>query len=489
MRQWLKHLSIYGVGIFLLNALSFFLLPIYTHRITPGDYGVLELLNRSRDILVIVMTCGMGMATLTFFQLEGKDPNLQKKVFSTAIRGMFLSGGVLVLSLQFCSRWISAMLFYSPAYFWAVQLALWTGLFELVFQIGLISMQARFKSILYVFLTVGRLIFGMAVNIVLVVWLNWGLKGILVASLAHTVLFAFLAAAFVFRGVGFGFDWHLWREMLRFGLPFIPGSFFLFVLNNGDRYFLEAYRGTTELGIYALGYRFGQIATLVVLTPFLKVWGSVMIGTSDQPNGREHVARIATYFALAYSGVSLALSLWGPFLVRLLTGPGYWTGFSIIPIVALAYLFWGLSTITDTAFYVTKKSHLKPFIMGTAAAVCVILYAVFIPRYGMMGAAAATLMSFVFFAVLTWMVAYRYLPVRYEFGRLIKIVGAASFVYAIGYRISVGTSWVNVLGSAVLWTLYPVILYLLRFPTSEERLRLQSLWSATLSRVSIFATS
>jgi O-antigen/teichoic acid export membrane protein len=486
--QWFKHLSVYGVGFLVLNALSFFLLPIYTHRISPGEYGVLELLNRSRDVLLIVLTCGMGLATLTFYQLEGKDPNRQKKVFSTAIRGMFLAAGSIVLVLQFCARWLSTMLFHTPAYFWAVQIVLWVGLFELVFQIGLISMQARFKSLLYVILTIGRLVFGVAVNIVLVLWLRWGLKGILLATLIHTALFALVAAASVFWDAGLGFDWHLWREMLRFGLPFIPASLFLFVLNNGDRYFLQAYRGPTVLGIYALGYTLGQIAVLAVLSPFLKVWGPVMVAITGRPNGHEQVAKIATYLALVYVGVGLGLSLLGPFLVRLLTGPDYWSGFRVIPLIVLAYLFWSLSTVADTAFYVTKKTHFKPFIMGAAAAVCLLLYAVLIPRYGMMGAAVATLASFVFFAVLTWIIAYRYLPIRYEFGRLAKIVGAACFVYAVGHPVSTGGSWVGILASALLWLAFPGLLYLMRFPTVEERLRIHSLWNAALSRVSIFAT-
>src|SRR5512143_1606738 len=157
IRQWFKHISIYGMGILLLNVLSFLLLPIYTHRISPGDYGLLELLNRSRDVLLIVLNCGMGMAALTFYQHESVNPGRQRKVFSTAILGIFVAAGSIVLVLNLIPRWISLKLLSTPDYGWAVQFALWTGLFELVFQIGLISMQARFRSVSYAILTVGRL--------------------------------------------------------------------------------------------------------------------------------------------------------------------------------------------------------------------------------------------------------------------------------------------------------------------------------------------
>lgn len=489
LRQWVKHLSIYGAGVVLLNALSFFMLPIYTHRIPPREYGVLELLNRSMDVLQITLMCGMGMATLTFYQLLAKDPNQQRKVFSTAIRGMFLTAATIVLVLQFNVRWLSSALFKTPEYSWAVRLVLVVGLFELVYQIGLISIQARLKSLTYVIVTVGRLALGLAANIVFVLWFNWGLKGILWATLLHTGLFALVAAGAVFREIGFGFDWNLWGEMLKFGLPFIPGSFFLFVLNNGDRYFLEAYQGPTVVGLYALGYRLGQLVIPFALSPFIKVWGSVMIEVTNQPDGREQCARIATYLALGYVGIGLGLSLLGPSLVRLLTGPAYWGAFRVIPVVVFAYLFWSLTCITDTAFYVTKKSHVKPFLFGASAAICVLLYAALIPRYGMMGAALATLASFAFFAVLTWIVAYRYLPVRYEFGRLAKIVGAACFLYIVGHQLSPGGGLMGVLVPVAFWAAFPPLLHLLRFSTAEERAQLHALWGAAWSRVGVFTTA
>jgi O-antigen/teichoic acid export membrane protein len=313
------------------------------------------------------------------------------------------------------------------------------------------------------------------------------LKGILLASLLHTGVFALIASGTVFWRLGWRFDWHLWRELVRFGLPFIPGGFFLFILNNGDRYFLNVYQGPSVVGLYALGYRLGLLAAILVLTPFQKVWGAVMIEIANRPNGRQEIARIATYFALAYVTAALGLSLVGPSVVRLICGQAYWGASRVIPLVAFAYLFWSLSTIGDTPFYVTKKTDVKPLLAAAAAGVCMVLYAVLIPRWSMIGAALATLISFAVFAGLTCLVAYRYLPVRYEYLRLGKIIVTACLLYAIGHWVTDKGGIVGVVSAFILVFAFPAALYLIRFPTREERSQLRDWGGAAWARVCAFA--
>ena len=474
-RQWSKHLLTYGVGMVLLNALSFVLLPLYTRRIGPADFGVLELLNRSGDILQMFLTCGLLMAALSFYQLEAIDPKRQRLVFSTALRGLVIAGGLGIAVLQLFPQTLSRVVLGNPAYGWAVRIVLVSVLCEIVFNVGLLFQQAQLRSRVFVTMTVSRLLFGVAVNLVLVLGLQWGLKGILLANLIHTGTFAVIGAAWIVKEQGFGFDRALFVEMLKMGAGILPGGIFFFMLNNADRYVMQSTRGAAELGLYALGYKIGKLGVMFVMTPFMKVWGSVMVKSAKDEDGLRQIARVATYFTIAYMTFSVALGLAGQQILHVLTPQAYWRSAGIFAPVLLAHLFFGLATITDTAFYVTKSTAIKPLLMAVGGLSSMALYLLLIPRYGMMGGALATLFGFAALAAVSWAAAYRKLPVRYEFGRMAVVVGLAAALYALGMRVA--PAGVAGLAVAVLFTLaLPALLYVLPFATAEEKAFVQRMW-------------
>ena len=470
--EWLRHLAMYGGGALLMNILSPLMLPIWTHGVSPREFGVLELLNRNNDLLQLLLACGMGMAILAFYQTKSMESKNPGRVFSTALRGVFLISAGFAGGAELFAVPLSHVLFGTTTYAWAVRVSLLTLVCELVLQLGLMSIQATVHSTKYVALSIGRLLFALAVNVALVAWLRLGLAGVLAANLLHTMAFAVLVTGLLIRENGFEFDGHLWREMVRFGFPFVPGALFMFILNNGDRYFLQAYRGAEEVGVYALAYRVASIGTLLLLTPFLKLWGGIMIRVATGENGRELVGRIASYYTAAYLMFALCVSIFAPEALRIVAPRAYSPAYGIVPLVALAYLFWSLSAIFDTSFYVTKKTAVKPLLMGAAGLVALVLYYVLIPRYGATGAAVATAGGFGALALLTWLVARRHFDAAYDFPLLIKQVAAAAALYGAAHAARV-QQWHPRMVGTLLILAFPVTLHASRcFREEEEKVAL-----------------
>ncbi len=84
-----------------------------------------------------------------------------------------------------------------------------------------------------------------------------------------------------------------------------------------------------------------------------------------------------------------------------------------------------------------------------------------IPQYGLMGAAYATLASYLVMAVLMYLMVRKIYPVPYEWMRLTKIGGAAVAVYALTELVDAGTWTIAWRGGLLLC--FPFLLYLLRF--------------------------
>lgn len=467
--QWVRHFLVYGFGVVSLAALSFLLVPIYTHRIPPGEYGVLELLNRTQDILGLAVMSGMSAAALAFFQFESAHPERKKKVFSTAFLGILANGAVVCLLIFPFAGNVSQHLFGNDGWTWAVRIFLILIPFEVLFQIGLVSLQAEFRSLHYVTLSLARFGLGLVLNLVLVWWLRWGIEGILVATLVHTCLPALFITFYTFARSGWAFEWKLWQEMMRYGLPFIPGGIFLFILNSGDRYFLNLFHGPQAVGLYAVSYKLGYALTFAILAPFMKVWGPVMIEVALKPDGGRRIAQVCTHLATAYLYAGTVYALLAPEIVAVLTGKEYATAYAAIPVIALAYFFWIMSVIGDTAFYATKKTDVKPLILAAACVLCLSLDLILIPRYGAMGAASAALAGFACFAALTFRVAGRYLPIPLEYGRLTALLGTGVGLYLAG-QAAIGRGFPVLATGAASALIFPGGLWALGFWSNEERL-------------------
>src|SRR5271169_5589368 len=66
---FVKHAAIYGIGLLLLRVVGFALLPLYTAYLAPADFGILELIQRTGEVILIcLMVNGLRLAALTLYQ-------------------------------------------------------------------------------------------------------------------------------------------------------------------------------------------------------------------------------------------------------------------------------------------------------------------------------------------------------------------------------------------------------------------------------------
>src|ERR1700719_2204518 len=124
LSAWIKHFLVYGLGIVMMNVLPALMIPIYTHRVPPAIYGVLELLNRSQEFLLLILSFGLRSALLTFYQMSKDEPERRKGVYSTALQFLSSFGLVLILLTMFGARTWSLLLFGTRTYSIAVLLIL-----------------------------------------------------------------------------------------------------------------------------------------------------------------------------------------------------------------------------------------------------------------------------------------------------------------------------------------------------------------------------
>lgn len=457
MNRWIKHFLVYGFGTILLNAIPFFLIPVYTRAVTVSEYGVLELLNRSQDFVLLVITMGMASTVATLYQMEENEEG-KLKLYSTAILFLATTSLVVLLPLGIACGEISRALFSTTQYANLVVMFLVATYFEIIFQMSALFLQSELKSSLFVGAYASRAFFSLGLNTLFAFVFHMGLFGIALASLIHTITAAVAVAGYTLSRTGLHFRRDRIKGMLKFGLPLVPGGFAMFVLNNGDRYFLNAYSTQAIVGVYAVGYKLAAATSTLVLMPFLKLWSVKMVDVSRRKDGPELIGTIATMVTGACIMVTLGLSLFAPYILLVLGKNSYEAAVPLVPIVGCSYVLYAWTVVMDSSMYVTKRTDLKPIALVSSCIVILPIYYFLIRQWGMMGAAWATFAGFSVFAAIDYAMAQRVYRVHYQFGRMLKIlaIGAVTLLASIwSPKISVTDAAVRLLlmvaSAAAMW--------------------------------------
>ena len=310
-------------------------------------------------------------------------------------------------------------------------------------------------------------------NIVFLVILQRGVQGLLEAGLITAGLFYVFLAVSVIRKAGFSFSRPELRRMLAFGLPLIPGALGLWILAVSDRYFLQFLSTSHELGLYSLGYKFGVAIDFLLIGPFQLSWLPFVFSTAGEANAKEVFSRVLTYFLFVIILIALAISVLAKEVLAVMATPVFQEAYKVIPLITLSYVLYGCYFALNLGIYVGGKTKYLAVFVGASAVLNLGLNLLLVPRYGMMGAAVATLTCYLMLPIASYFISKRYYAVNYEWGRIVKIALAASLVYAASFLVGQSYALVHshlIVGVFKLLTLlaYPILLYMLRFFKPEE---------------------
>ncbi|MEZ4526369.1 MAG: oligosaccharide flippase family protein [Desulfobacterales bacterium] len=256
IKSLLRHSSIYGISNLLQKGIGFVMIPVYTHYLTPSDYGILELMDLTINIIAMVMGMRLGSAIVRYYHHYEK-PEDKQEVFSTALLFVFVSTVFVVCCLEFFVRPISGLVLGSPDYFRYFQIIFISMGFQTISTVPETWLLTRKKSLAYSLISIGTLVSYLCLNILFIVIYRMGVMGMLLSMIITKFLNTSSLLLLIRKDIGFSFSWEKFFNMLRFGIPLIPESFCMFMIHYSDRFFVQKFCHLDQLGQYSLGYKFG----------------------------------------------------------------------------------------------------------------------------------------------------------------------------------------------------------------------------------------
>jgi len=462
LRRLGKHSAIYGLGGLVSRILAVLLLPLYTRYLSPSDYGKVETLIALSTVIGIVLRMGIHAAFFRFY-FDSPAPEHRRLVLRTSFwftMAMATAGLVAGLIL---SGTIADLLFGSPddsELVMASFVGLWAGMnYEQLTSL----FRVEERSVAFVTASLANILLTIGMTLLLVVALDQGPVGVIVGNFTGTLLVYAALIGYRREQLGLQFDRSLLREMNRFGVPLIPTALFLWVTNFSDRLFLVRLADTTEVGLYSVGVRIAS-AMVLLLTAFRLAWPAFAYSIEDEREARRTYAYVLTYLVLLTTWVATGLALLSPWIVDWITAPAFAESSRVVGPLAFAAVAFGAYIVVVIGVGRARRTQFNWVVTGAAAAVNIALNLILIPRYGMMGAAVATIAAYVtMFAGMAWW-AQRIYPVPYQWRR----VGTAA---AVGIVLVVAGKLLdaNLAISFVLALAYPLALALVGFYLPSER--------------------
>ncbi len=425
-----KHSAIYGLGGIIQRLLAVLLLPVYTRYLTPADYGTVETLIALTTVLVIVLRLGMSNAFLRFY-FDSREDEPRKLVLRTAF-WFTMSSATLGLAVGvLLSPEIATLLFDSDddaKIVAAAFVGLWA---QMNWEQMLALFRVEERSIAYVSASLANIGVTIAATLTLVVALEKGALGVVVGNFIGTLVVYVALLGYRREQLGLQFDRRLFREMNRFGLPLVPSALMLWVTNFSDRFFLLKLADTGEVGLYSVGVRIAS-AMALLLTAFRTAWPAFAYSIDDDREAKATYAWVLTYVMAFMAWVATGLALLSPWLVGWIAAPAFSSSSKVVGPLAFSVVLFSGYVVIAIGLGRTRRTQFNWVVTGVAAVVNVSLNLLLIPRYGMMGAAVATLAAYATMLVgMIWW-AQRIYPVRYQWRRVATAVGVGVALVAVG---------------------------------------------------------
>jgi O-antigen/teichoic acid export membrane protein len=285
---------------------------------------------------------------------------------------------------------------------------------------------------------------------------------VLAGTLIANIVIGVPASLWLLSRTGIRPDRAIWRELVRFGVPYQIGQIAMFVLAFGDRYFLQAARGLSSVGIYSLAYQFGFFLSTLGAESFLQAWSPQMFRFISFPReSREPRYNEGLWIlSLVMTTLCVGIALFSRAALRILAGPAYQGAADLVPLICLCYVVQAWTALMHFGIDVSGQTRYSSYANWIAAGVIVVLYAVFIPAFGGWGAAFATLLGFLARFALTAYWSHKLWPISYEWRPSLMMAGLAIITMAFGtllrtlglFSLLIGSSVLSLLFLAAVWT-------------------------------------
>ncbi|HRN35968.1 MAG TPA: polysaccharide biosynthesis C-terminal domain-containing protein [Flavobacteriales bacterium] len=452
LRKLAGQTAIYGLSSIVARFLNYLLTPLYTSRgvFAPAAYGVITSLYAWTAFLNVVLTYGMET---TFFRFANKQED-GGRTYATAVYLLSATTAVFLLLGLLFGDGIAAFIGY-PEHATSVRLLVVVIAMDALTVVPMARLRQENRPWKFAAINVVSVLVNIGLNLFFLAYCmpryNAGEANALINAVydpAFGVGYVFLAnvassglklllllpewpALRAKDGRG-GFDAKRLGPMLAFGLPLLVAGLAGMTNETADRvlmkHLLPAEVADGQIGIYGACYKLAILITLFIQA-FRFAAEPFFFSHAREKNSAETFARIMNIFVAVCMGAFLLVMLFLDLFKWFIPNPAYWPGLVVVPVLLLANVFLGIYYNQSVWYKLSDRTHAGGTIAIIGAVITLVLLFWWIPVWGYLGAAWATLICYASMAAISYVWGQKHYPIPYNVQRVLGYMAAGVFLW------------------------------------------------------------
>jgi O-antigen/teichoic acid export membrane protein len=385
--------------------IPFLLLPILTRFLSPEEYGQIAMFNIFIAALAAIIGLSVhGAANRRFF--DDDVSNIELARFNGNCFFILLGSTSLALFvLIFINTFLAGYLGIPPVWIYLGIASVFCG-FILNIRLGQWQIRGKAKSYGFFQVIISLVVFSF--SLLFVISFNLGAEGRIYGIVLTSIIAGFISYLTLRNDKLFLFEYNRQdiKDALSFGVPLIPHVLGGFLLLSVDRLVINKELGLEMTGIYMVAFSLGN-ALNIIFSSINRAYSPWLFGQLKEKNQDKKIAIVKnTYIYFVFLMIMSLLTFFiAPPILKLIVGEKFHQAADVLPIIMIGQVFLGMYfTVTNYIFYVKKTKYLS-YVTISSGAINVVLLLLFIPHYGISGAAFAFLIANLWQFLATWIVS------------------------------------------------------------------------------------
>lgn len=409
-----KNFIIYFFGSIVIALLSFIVVPFYTKYLSPAEYGIIAMfqvvLGFSKPLISFVLESNIYRAMVKYSQ------KLTSQLIATSLVIMVINVFLLYIMLLIFSDLINLYLKVENDILYIIPLTAFSYAIVYMFNNILIIKEKPYH---YIIIDIFTKVLNYGVALSLLINFKFGYYAIIFAELSSMSLIAFFTILILHKKsfLNFNLKKVLYRQSYSFGLPLIASAIGAFGVQMIDRFFIANMLDTNAVGIYSLAYQFG-IAINMIYASTNKVWSPWVLKSLKDKVNNKNIIKKSYLLIILYIAIYICYVFFINLIFPYLVDQKFFAALQIIPYIAFGYLVFSFYTLVISYIIYVGKTKLMFYITLTSFLLNSIFNYYLIPIYGNIGAAIATIISYVFIYFATFYLAQKLHPMPWNIFKL-----------------------------------------------------------------------
>lgn len=429
--------------------LSFLLLPLYTALLNTAGYGEVSVIFAWFAIFNVLLAYGMETAFFRFYSQE-EDKN---KVISTSLLSILGTTGFFVLAALLFQESMAQITGIEVKY---IRYAIFILALDALVIIPFAWLRANERPTRYAFIKILNVSLNFGLNIFFLLLLpkivqgnpesifsglyqeNFEISYIFISNLVASGV-TLILMSHLYLQQPFFFDKALWHKMIRYSMPIMIAGVAFTINEVFDRILLEWLLpediAKSEVGKYSACYKLALFMTLFA-TAFRMGIEPFFFNHFKTENPQKAYAQVTNYFVVLGSIILLSVVVFADVLkVIFVRNEAYWEAMSIVPLIVLASFFLGIYHNLSVWYKVTDRTKIGAYISLIGALLTIVINMAFIPRFGYVASAVATLVAYGSMMMMSFFFGRMYYPIPYNFRKIIFYLGLSILFSALSFYV------------------------------------------------------